>query len=144
MIQAKSGDKVKVHYNGTLADGSVFDSSQKKEPIVFVIGEEKLIPGFERALIGMQPGETKDIAIPAKEAYGEKYQDLVTVVAKKAIPEDIELKAGIVLEVTLESGVPVNFAVIDVADDKVTLDANHPLAGKELNFNIELMEILEA
>ena len=92
----------------------------------------------------MQAGDNKDISIPAAEAYGERQDDLVTVVTKDRLPENIDAKVGVVLQVTTETGVPVNFAVTDVKEENVTLDANHPLAGKDLSFSIELMEILDA
>jgi len=142
MDQAKSGDKVKVHYNGTLEDGSIFDSSYQKDPIEFTIGEKKLIPGFEDAVVGMNIGEKKAVLIPAPEAYGLHQKELVAVVKKAQLPSNIELKTGIVLQVTSESGVPINFAVAEIAEETVTLDANHPLAGKDLNFEINLLKIL--
>ena len=142
MVQAKSGDRVKVHYSGTLDDGSIFDTSYEKEPIEFTIGEQKLIAGFENSIVGMNVGEKKKIAIPAAEAYGLHQKELIAVVKKTQLPSDIALKTGIVLQVTSESGVPINFAVSEVTEETVTLDANHPLAGKDLNFEINLVEIL--
>ena len=142
MIQAKSGDKVKAHFNGTLNDGSVFDTSNEKNPLEFTIGEQKLIPGFEDAVIGMQTGETKKVAISAADAYGLHQKELIAVVKKAQLPSDIEVKAGIVLQITSENNIPINFKVIEVGEETVTLDANHPLAGKDLNFEINLVEIL--
>lgn len=149
MAQAKSGDKVKVHYTGKLEGGEVFDSSECHEsdcgcetgPLEFVIGEGQVIPGFEQAIIGMNPGDTKTVVIPVDEAYGERIDEMVAVVDRSEIPPDITLEVGNQLEVTQEDGQAFPVLITEVTDTTVTLDANHPLAGKELTFDLNLVEI---
>lgn len=142
MAEAKEKDKVRVHYTGKLEDGTVFDSSRERDPLEFTIGEERLIPGFEQAVVGMQPGETKVENVAAGEAYGPFRDELVQELSRKDFPDDITLSQGQRFEARTASGQPLMLTVIDVADDKVTVDANHPLAGKDLVFEIELVEIL--
>lgn len=142
MAEAKEKDKVRVHYTGKLEDGTVFDSSRERDPLEFTIGEERLIPGFEQAVVGMQPGETKVENVAAGEAYGPFRDELVQELSRKDFPDDITLSQGQRFEARTASGQPLMLTVVDVADDKVTVDANHPLAGKDLVFEIELVEIL--
>ncbi|MBN1521931.1 MAG: peptidylprolyl isomerase [Candidatus Aureabacteria bacterium] len=142
MVQAKMGDRVKVHYKGTLDNGDVFDSSYERHPIEFTIGEQKLIPGFESALVGMNEGEKKTVNVLSDEAYGQAQADLIAVVKKDRLPSNIEPCVGQVLQVTSQGGAIINFAITDMTDDTVTLDANHPLAGKDLLFEIELLQII--
>jgi peptidylprolyl isomerase len=149
MAQAKTGDKVKVHYTGRLAGGEVFDSSECHEsdcgcesgPMEFVIGEGHVIPGFEQAVIGMSPGEAKTVVIPVDQAYGERMDEMVAVVNRSEIPPDLTLEVGSQLEVTQEDGQAFPVLITEVTDTTVTLDANHPLAGKELTFDLKLVEI---
>jgi peptidylprolyl isomerase len=149
MAQAKQGDKVTVHYTGRLATGEVFDSSECKEegcgcesgPMEFTIGEGQVIPGFEKGVIGMSPGDEKTVVIPVEEAYGDRVEEMVAVVDRKEIPSDIQLEVGLSLEVTQENGAAFPVLITDVTDDSVTLDANHPLAGKELTFDLKLVKI---
>ena len=144
MARAKSGDTVRVHYKGTLEDGKVFDSSYEADPLEFTIGEQRVISGFENAVQGMEEGETRNVTIPSREAYGEYREDLAVSVDKERIPQEITPEVGMILQVPTQQGVPVNVTVTEVSEDTVTLDGNHPLAGKDLTFEIKLEEIVEA
>lgn len=141
MSKVKDGDTVKVHYKGTLKDGSVFDTSAEREPLEFKLGEGQLIPGFEKAVVGMEEGESTKIDIPVKEAYGEAREDLIINVPKDQLPDDVEPEVGMQLQVNQPDGQPVPVRVAEISDDELTLDANHPLAGKDLSFEIEVVEI---
>ncbi len=141
MPEAKSGDKVKVHYTGKLEDNTVFDSSKDRPPLEFTIGSGSIIPGFENAVIGMQTGESKTFTIPPDEAYGQPRDELKMEVKKSDFPEDITPEVGQQLQMKRADGNVINVVVAEMEDDKVTLDANHPLAGKTLTFDIELVEI---
>ena len=149
MSQAKKGDKVKVHYTGRLEEGEVFDSSECREdecgcesgPLEFTIGEGNVIPGFEQAIIGMSPGETKTVVIPVDQAYGERVEEMVAVVDREDIPADLALEVGNQLEVTQEDGHAFPVVIMEVTDSTVTLDGNHPLAGRALTFDLRLVEI---
>jgi peptidylprolyl isomerase len=144
MEQAKRGDTVKVHYTGTLQDGTIFDSSREGEPIEFTIGTGEVIPGFEEAVVGMAPGESKRQLIPASEAYGQPRPDLKVEVDREMVPEELNLFVGQELEIEDQEGHVNNVVVSGLSDKTVTLDGNHPLAGKDLHFHIELVEILAA
>ncbi|NIS68689.1 MAG: peptidylprolyl isomerase [Proteobacteria bacterium] len=141
MGQAKHGDTVKVHYTGKLEDGTVFDSSENREPLEFTIGEGKIIPGFERAVIGMSPGESKTEKVPADQAFGPYREELVLEVDRKQIPADVELKVGKRLQFRHANGRATQGLITDVSESKVTLDANHPLARSDLIFDIQFLEI---
>jgi peptidylprolyl isomerase len=143
MAQAKNGDQVKVHYTGKLNDGAVFDSSDGRDPLEFKIGEGRIIAGFEKAVIGMEEGDSTTANIPAEEAYGEYNEKLVQVIERKDLPEDLEPEVGQSLEAVRGDGSRIAVQVVEVNDKTVTLDANHPLAGKELIFDIKLVEIAE-
>lgn len=143
MAQVKTGDKVKVHYVGSLEDGTVFDSSREGEPMEFAVGERMLIPGFEDAVIGMSVGDSKTVSIPPEDAYGSSIEELVTVVERSQIPSSLEPKIGMMLQANSDDGMVVPFTVKEVTEDSVTLDGNHPLAGKGLTFKIELLEIAQ-
>jgi len=142
MAQAKAGDTVRVHYEGQLSDGTIFDSSLEREPIEFILGQDTVIPGFEQAVIGMEVGESKDVSIPPEEGFGEYSEDLVVNIEKTILPPDINPELGMQLEVSSEEETPRVFTIADIAEDSITLDGNHPLAGKEIAFKIELLEIL--
>jgi len=142
MANVKLGDSVKVHYTGKLKDGFIFDTTEKSEPIAFKWGEGKIITGFEEALVGMAPGDKKTIEIVSEKAYGPHRKELVAAVEKKNFPEDLELEVGRQLKVKQPDGSEIVVMVIDIAEENVTLDANHPLAGKDLIFDIELVEIV--
>jgi FKBP-type peptidyl-prolyl cis-trans isomerase 2 len=142
MAQAKQGDTVKVHYTGKLDNGMIFDSSEKRDPLEFKIGEGKLIPGFEKAVIGMEINETKTIKLMAEEAYGKHKPELVAKAPKKDIPKNINPQIGQQLQINQPNGQMIIVTVISINDNEVTLDANHPLAGKDLTFDLRLIEIV--
>ena len=141
MSKAKDGDTVKVHYTGTLEDGEVFDTSKDKEPLEFQLGQGQLIPGFEKAVEGMEVGESTTVEIPSDEAYGELRDDLVINVPKDQLPEDISPQIGMQLQVNQQDGQPIPVRITEIGDEDLTLDANHPLAGKDLKFEIELVDV---
>ena len=141
MPKAQEGDMVTVVYQGTLEDGSVFDSSEEDEPLVFVLGEDRVLPGFEKAILGMEAGEQRTVRVPPEEGFGIHQEQLVDEFAVEALPAGLNLKVGAQLEVTGEDGARFQVVVTDLHDDRVTLDANHPLAGQILIFQIELLAI---
>ncbi len=141
MSKAKDGDTVKVHYTGTLENGEVFDTSREREPLEFKLGEGQLIPGFEKAVIGMAEGDSTKVDIPSDEAYGEAREDLVIKVPKDQLPEDVEPQIGMQLQVNQPNGQPIPVRITEVGEAELTLDANHPLAGKDLSFDIELINV---
>ncbi|MGH9456758.1 MAG: FKBP-type peptidyl-prolyl cis-trans isomerase [Thermoanaerobaculia bacterium] len=142
MQTAKEGDTVQVHYTGTLEDGETFDSSNSGEPLEFTIGAGEVVPGFEAAVTGMAEGEKKTAKIASGDAYGERHDELVFSVKKSQIPEDVEVKIGDRLAVGLPTGETVPMEVTGIGEESVTLDANHPLAGKDLTFDLELVKIV--
>lgn len=142
MSKAQSGDTVRVHYTGTLHDGDQFDSSMGGEPLEFTLGEGRLIPGFEAAVVGMEPGETTTATVASDEAYGPRRDELVAAVERDQLPDDLDLSVGQALQMKDPEGRPFVVHVTAVENDQVTLDANHPLAGKDLQFEIELVEIV--
>jgi peptidylprolyl isomerase len=141
MAEAKPGDTVKVHYTGKLTDGTVFDSSLNEEPLEFTIGEGQVIPGFEEAVVGMNPGQTKVTKIRPDKAYGSYRDDMVLVVERDRLPEEIHPEVGQQLEMRNPDGTGFVLTVKEVGESNVTLDANHPLAGQDLRFDIQLLEI---
>ena len=144
MTQIKSGNTVKLHYTGTLADGTVFDSSEGRDPLEFTVGAGHVIVGLDKALPGMEVGEKKVVEIPAAEAYGAYEEDARQSVPRNQIPPTIELQEGMMLQMQMPSGQSVPVAVAELSEDTVVLDANHRLAGKDLSFAIEIVEIGEA
>lgn len=143
MATAKNGDTVRVHYTGSLTDGTVFDSSREREPLSFEVGAGQVIAGFNNAVEGMEVGQKTDVTIEAKDAYGDYREDFVINVNPSDIPEEINPEIGMELQLHQQDGGAIPVKVTAVSDDAVTLDANHPLAGKDLTFEIELMEISE-
>ena len=141
MAQAKPGDTVKVHYTGTLSDGSVFDTSEGREPLEFKIGGGQVIAGFDEALSGMEVGESKTVTIPADKAYGPRQQEMEMVVDRSTFPDQLEPRIGQKLQVRQPDGQPFVVTVIAISGEEVTLDANHPMAGKDLTFELHLVEI---
>jgi FKBP-type peptidyl-prolyl cis-trans isomerase 2 len=141
MSKAKNGDTVKVHYTGKLDDGTVFDSSENKEPLEFKIGEGQVIAGFEEAVIGMDKGDSITAKIPADKAYGPHREDMVIEVERDKLAADAVPKKGELWQISRESDDPIIVMVAEVDDSKVTLDANHPLAGKELTFDIQVEDV---
>lgn len=167
MAQAKNGDKVRVHYVGTLEDGTVFDASEETQcgddcgcedhdndcsdhdcgcgghgPLEFVIGQGSLIPKFEQAVIGLSPGESIKVAISAEDAYGSRSDSMIAIIERSEIPADVNPNPGDQMEVILQDGSPMPVLVTDVTETTITLDGNHPLAGMDLNFDIRLVEIV--
>ena len=138
MSQVKNGDTVKVHYTGTLEDGTVFDSSLEREPLEFTLGEGQLIPGFEKTVLGMSAGESRTVTIPAEEAYGPYREEMVLEVPRTQLPADMQPQVGMQLQVGEEQGEGMLVQITQVTNAHITLDANHPLAGKDLTFNIQL------
>lgn len=142
MSDAKTGDTVRIHYTGTLADGSTFDTSSGREPLEFTVGSGQIIPGLESAITGMSVGEKKVVEVPATDAYGEHNPEGVQSVPREQVPEHIPLDPGTQLQVQTGDGRTLPVTVTDVTEEVVTLDANHPLAGKDLTFEVELVEIV--
>ncbi len=142
MAIAENGNKVKIHYKGSLDDGTIFDSSDGREPLEFELGSGQVIPGFDKNVKGMGLNEKKTIAIPADEAYGARRDDLIMDFPKSEFPDNINPEVGQQLQMQNQDGQVFNVLVTGVSDENVTLDANHPLAGKNLNFDIELIEIV--
>ena len=142
MAQAKNGDTVKVHYTGKLEDGTVFDTSTKRDPLQFTISEGRLIPGFEQAVVGMNLGESKTTKISADKAYGPHREEMVLEVERNQFPEHLKPKVGEQLQIRQADGQTMVVMVTDISESSVTLDANHPLAGKDLTFDIQLIEIV--
>jgi len=143
LSKVKEGDTVKVHYTGKLTDdGTVFDSSREREPLEFTLGDGKLIPGFEKAVIGMEEGDSTTVELDSEDAYGERREDLELEVSKSDLPDNIDPQVGMQLQMQQqENGQAVPVQITAVEDDYVKLDANHPLAGKDLTFDIELIEL---
>lgn len=141
-MQAKQGDKVKVHYTGKLTEGIVFDSSEGAEPLEFELGTGQVIEGFDNGILGMTIGEKKTVHIPVNQAYGPADEQNVIQIPRSEIPADMELQIGMVLNMHQDgTGQVMQVAVADFDDEAVVLDGNHPLAGKDLIFDIELVEI---
>jgi peptidylprolyl isomerase len=137
----KSGDTVKVHYTGTLKDGTIFDSSKGREPLEFVFGQGQLIPGFEKAVESLNPGDLTKVNIPYNEAYGEVRGDMIVSIERDKVPTDIKPEIGLQLQIQQPNGQPLPVVITDVSDSHIVLDANHPLAGKDLTFEIELVSV---
>lgn len=143
MTQVKPGDTVRIHYTGTLADGSTFDSSAGRDPLEFTVGSGQMIPGLDIALPGMAVGDKKVVEVPCAQAYGEADPNARQAVPRAEIPADIPLDLGTQLQVQTPTGQVMQVVVAEVTDTEVTLDANHPLAGRDLTFAIELMDIVQ-
>ena len=142
MSKAKKGDKVRIHYTGTLDDGTQFDSSAGSDPLEFELGANQVIPGFEAAIMGMSPGDTDKIRIEAEQAYGPRREEMVLTAPRDQIPPGLDPQVGQQLQLQHPSGEDVAVVVTEVTDESVTLDGNHPLSGQALSFELELVEIL--
>jgi peptidylprolyl isomerase len=142
MTTVKEGNTVRVHYTGTLDDGSVFDTSKEKEPLEFTLGQGQIIPGFEEAVVGMKVGESKSVHIAAENAYGLHRDELVVDVPLDQLPQDLNLEVGRKLQMRQTNGQSIVVTVTGISEKEVTLDANHALAGQDLKFEIELVEIV--
>lgn len=144
MTKVKNGDKVKVHYTGTLEDGSVFDSSANREPLEFEVGGGQMIPGFDKGVVGMELNETKNISIASVDAYGEQRQELIQEVSKELLPKEMEVTVGQTLVSQTPEGQQFHVIVKEIKEDTIVIDGNHPLAGKDLKFEIKMVEITPA
>lgn len=140
-MQAKNGDTVKVHYTGKLTDGTQFDSSAGREPLQFTLGGGQVVPGFDQAVLGMALNEEKTVTIPADQAYGPRHEEMILTLERDKFPPNINPEVGMQLQMTSQDGRPVPVTITEVTDADVTLDANHFLAGKDLVFDLELVEI---
>jgi peptidylprolyl isomerase len=141
-MAAKSGDSVRVHYTGTLTDGTIFDSSAGGDPLGFKLGEGEVIEGFDTGVMGMQPGETKKVVIAPAQAYGERSDSLVQTVPRDQLNLGAEPEVGMELAMQAPDGTAIPLLITEVTDSTITLDANHPLAGEQLHFEITLVEII--
>ncbi|MDT8309070.1 MAG: peptidylprolyl isomerase [Bacteroidales bacterium] len=141
MTKIKTNDTVAIHYTGKLENGDVFDSSANAEPLEFKVGEGKVIPGFEKEVIGMEVNETKSFTIPTEEAYGDRRDDLIQKVEKSMLPEDLKPELGMTLMSESPEGHQMMLKVTEIDDETITVDANHPLAGKDLSFDITVIDI---
>ncbi|MFO7855857.1 MAG: peptidylprolyl isomerase [Paracoccaceae bacterium] len=141
MTQAKPGDTLRLHYKGTLDDGTVFDSSEGRDPLSFELGAGQIIPGLEAGLAGMEVGEKRTVRVEAADAYGEHDPAKVQAVDRAGVPDHVPTDPGTQLQVQTQDGQAVTVVVADVTDEALFLDANHPLAGKALTFDVELVEI---
>ena len=142
MPQAKRGDTVRVHYSGKLEDGTVFDSSTSREPLEFTIGSGEVIPGVEQAVAGMEPGQTKSAEVPPEQGYGPHRDEMVAVIDQSRLPEDLDPAVGQRLSVQREDGGHLQVRVTDVSDRTITIDGNHELAGRNLHFDLQLVEVV--
>lgn len=141
MTLAKAGDTVFVHYTGKLQDGSIFDSSADRQPLEFSLGQGQVIPGFDEAVIGMSPGDSKTVQIPCDQAYGPVRSEMVMVVDRQQIPADLDIAVGAQLQLQHTTGQIIPVLITEMTSETVTLDANHPLAGEDLTFEINLVSI---
>ncbi|MCY0093136.1 FKBP-type peptidyl-prolyl cis-trans isomerase [Hoeflea ulvae] len=144
MSEAKSGDTVRINYTGKLTDGTRFDSSEGREPLEFQLGSGQIIPGLDRGVEGMKVGDKQTVTVPAEEAYGPHDAAKVQQVPRNALPPELEPQEGMQLQAQTPEGAQMTLIVTAVAEQEITVDANHPLAGKDLIFEIEMVEILKA
>jgi len=142
MMKIKEGSKVKVEYEGKLENGEVFDSSEKHgKPLEFEVGKKQMIPGFEKAVVGMEKGEEKEFTLESKDAYGDPNPQLIKSVPREQLPKDQEPEVGMILGITLPNGAQFPAKIIEVGDKEIKLDMNHPLAGKKLTFKIKIVDV---
>jgi peptidylprolyl isomerase len=141
-VQAKYGDTVRVHYTASVKDGPTFDSSEERGPLEFTLGDRRIIPGFERAVLGMSPGETKTESIGPEDAFGVRRSEMVFEVERTEFPEELDPEVGMPLQMVQPNGARTTVIVVAVNDDRIVVDANHPLAGLDLVFEITLVEIV--
>lgn len=142
MSQAKPGDTVRMHYSGSLADGTQFDSSEGRDPLEFTLGSGQIIPGLDKAMTGMEVGETKQVVVEPDEGYGDRDPSRIQAVPREQIPDHIPTEPGTQLQMQTPEGQTLPVVVADTSETEVTLDANHPLAGQKLTFDVELVEIV--
>lgn len=143
-MEAKTGDKVRVHYTGRLIDGTIFDSSEGRDPLEFTVGAGQMIKGFDAGVQGMRVGDKKTLQIPAAEAYGERDEEAIIEFPAENVPSDMKLEPGMQLSLRNQYGQPVPVVVLEIREEHIIMDANHTLAGKELIFDVELVEIVGA
>ena len=141
MSKAKAGDTVKIHYTGTLDDGSRFDSSEGRDPLEFTLGSGQVIPGFDKAVEGMAVGDTKKVNISPEDAYGPRHEQMIQEVPREALPDDLEPEVGMGLQAQRPDGAMLDLTITAVGEESITVDGNHPLAGQALNFELELVDI---
>ncbi len=141
-MEAKQGDMVRVHYTVRLDDGTIIGSTINREPLQFTIGEGKVIPSFEQAIIGMNPGESKKVFVSAEQAFGPHLDEMVIVIDRDRLPEDFRPKVGEQIQFNTQSGEIVSVLVIETSEESITIDANHPLAGKNLTFDINFVDFV--
>lgn len=141
MANAKDGDTVHIHYTGRLDDGSVFDSSEGRDPLSFTVGAGQVIPGFDEAVRGMSPGDSKTTRIPPEEAYGERREEMTLSFPRSELPDGLDPQVGETLQMHTPEGQTIQVRVAETSDEALSLDANHPLAGEALTFDIELVKI---
>lgn len=137
-----AGDQVKVNYVGRFENGEVFDSSEGREPLEFTVGGEQVIAGFDRAVVGLKPGESCKVVVAPADGYGEHVPEMVAAIERQQIPDNDKLMLGSMLEVSMEDGQSLEVQVVELSDETVVLDGNHPLAGKALHFEIELLDFV--
>jgi peptidylprolyl isomerase len=142
MQQVKSGDKVRVHYHGKLRSGETFDTSQGREPLEFTVGSGQVIKGFDNGVMGMEPGDSRTVEIPVQDAYGEKQDEMMVEFPKTQFPDDLNPEVGMQLMMNNGSGQSFPVTIMEIREESVILDANHPLAGQDLIFDIQLVEII--
>lgn len=141
-MSVEDGDTVRVHYTGTLKDGTEFDSSHGRDPLEFTVGEGEVIQGFEEMVLGLDEGESTEATLPPEEAYGERSEERLIEVETDQLPDDIEPEIGMQLEIETPQGGRARVRITEIGDDVVTLDGNHPLAGRELTFELEVVDIV--
>lgn len=137
----EAGNQISVHYTGTFEDGEVFDSSQGRDPLSFEVGAGQMIEGFDQAVVGMKVGESKKITLAPEEAYGPRNEELLMDFPMANFPEDMKVEVGMMLQLTNQDGQPVPATVAEINEESVKMDVNHPMAGKTLNFDIEIVEV---
>ena len=142
MTKVKAGDTVRMHYTGSLEDGTQFDSSEGRDPLEFTVGNGQIIPGLDKAVAGMETGEEKTVTVPSSEAYGERNPAGMQTVPREQFPDDIPTEPGTQLEVQTPTGQRVPVTIAECSDSEVTLDANHPLAGQDLTFDVKIVDIV--
>lgn len=141
MNQATAGNTVHIHYTGKLEDGTVFDSSVEREPLEFTLGSGQIIPGLDNAIAGMKLGESKQVTIEPVDAYGHRDENNLQSVPKASLPDDLQAAVGMQLQSQAEDGRVTRLVVTEVKNDSITVDANHPLAGQVLQFDVEVVKI---
>lgn len=141
-MKVKNNDTIRVHYKGTLTNGELFDSSEGREPLEFQVGSGQVIPGFDTAVVDMEVGQEKSFLIPCDDAYGQRDERLIQEVPQEQLPQDLQPQVGMMLSSTLPNGQQIPVKITNVGESNITIDANHPLAGEDLNFEIKLVEII--